>query len=399
MLSAGMPQQLVPTTNGQEESKVIMESQKDLHDNDSNLLNDEKEPIGQKPGLDRILNDDVFTQAKMQVTNELTRAAESSRFNPNPDETKVRQLRSGYAKLLGEVRSKRGDLIQAESTRLVDMLGDANELLGHVHTTVDATLDSRFMALSADLGAEKMNKLAAGSIDFGLGDFCSLAKAALMRSAGPPALLLGSSLLTSEADVVNANASASSSGPSPPAGDQYNWKIIGELALRHWRGVSTLDFMLGPITVEPKEKKGRVRAPRQPKLIDEPIVQPIIIDDKQAALPAATETTNNVIRVYGTLVEVTPIPFYQFIIHPNSFARTVENLYYVSFLINDNRIRLERKEGSAELVLNMINDDKDEDETEEGWAHPKHQAIYTITMKVWREMIEKYQIIQPMIPF
>jgi hypothetical protein len=337
--------------------------------------------------------EDVFTQARTQVEEELTRAIASSRFNPNPNDEEVKQLRSGYAKLLNEVRAKKNDLVQLESTRLKEMLSEANELLTHVHTTADATLDSRFVALSADITAEKVGKLAAESLDFTINDFCSIARAALIRTTGTT-------------QMVGTAAADPTLGFS---GECYNWETIGMFAMRHWLGVSAPDFFLGPITVTPREANRKVRAPRTRQgREDAPLIEPAILDERSAKEGGggnggggggggggtSEETTSKVIDVYQILERVTPLPMYKLITHPTSYSRTVENLFYLSFLVNDNRVRLEYEK--EELIVHLMNN---EEEEEQYWSRPKHQAIYSMTMSLWRENIAKYKIKTPVLDF
>lgn len=332
---------------------------------------------------------DVFTQAKTQLEEALRHAVAESRFNPHPDEEQVRSLRHGYAKLLGEARSQKSELVKAESTRLVEMMNDANELLGMVHTTVDATLDSRFIAQAADLGAEKISKMASGALDFGVTDFCMLARSALIRSAVPMP-----SATSAEEELMGDETTTCS--------EQYDWDVLGTLAMRRWRGVTGIDMLLGPITVEPKEKRPRAKTTRERPTVG-PAVEPLLLKGKEAndlATGAATETTSNVITVYQTLVQVAPVPFYRFICNPHSFARTVENLFYVSFLANDNRVRLGSDAlDSAEMIIHVVGDEDDQgDGDSEEVVPPKHQAIYSMTMSRWRNIISKYGIEAPMIP-
>lgn len=315
--------------------------------------------------------EDCFTQVRTQVEEELVRAHEAGRFNPHPDEDQVRHIRGGYARLLEEVRASKADLVKPESTRLVSLLNDANELLNNVHTTADATLDSRLMALTADLGAEKIGKLASGTVDFNANDLCALIRAALTRTAGA-------------------------------GGEGGDWGAVGQAACRYWRGVQTPDSFLGPISVEPKERKARARAAREPRAAAEPVVQPAILGADEAAHGAGagvSETASYVIAVYQTLARVAPVPFYKFILDPSSFSKTVENMFYVSFLANDNRVRIEYDEQASDLLLHLLEEDTDEEESggQTSWGRPKHQAIFSLTMRLWNELKQKYPLERPMI--
>lgn len=372
---------------------------------------------------------DAFTQAKAQMEKELQRsmAIGTGRFNPHPDEVEVREVRKGYARLLTAVKARKGDLIRPEDTQLTNLLQDANLLLGHVHTTVDATLDSRFMALSADLGAEKVSKLAAGSMDFTIGDLCALLKEVLRQARSLP---LDRPVDGADETMISEDL-------------DRGWEAIGRVAMSHWRGVMTPDFMLGPISVPVQPRPARARATSttgRERYNTTPAVQPSIINnDEQAILVTGTgvEATTNVIRVYQCLQQVAPIPFYKFITNPTSYARTVENLFYVSFLVHDNRVKLwwstaqrrgrrgteAEEQEPRQLMLGIAEQhgdgdeakveeggemgagSRDDDNPEKSFGAPegeegtglKHQAILNMTMRRWREQRDRYRLIEPII--
>lgn len=381
MMRQPTKRQAVSSEEEQEEEEEDL-GDETLFDSDEEQDVDGEEEEGTiENGLGR--EEDAFTQAKSQV-NELTRAMASSRFNPNPDAEEVREIRSGYARLMDEVRRNKNELVQPESTRLMEMIANANELLSHVHTTMDATLDSRFVAMTADLGAEKINKLAAGTLDFSIADFCALLKAALSQTAGPSRLLM-ESITNDMADADSINIS-----------DYHNWNVLGDLVMPHWKGITAPHFF-GPILAsEPPEKRTRTRTVRDATIV-EPLVQPTIVGSDHAGnLPAgATETTQKVIEVFRILSRVAPLPFYKFITDPGSFSRTVENLFYVSFLVNDNRVRLELDGETDDLILCLMEEKEDEPDV----VVRKNQAIYPMTMALWRSNISKYKIKRPTISF
>ena len=61
------------------------------------------------------------------------------------------------------------------------------------------------------------------------------------------------------------------------------------------------------------------------------------------------ETTRNVVMIYKILKENTPINMFEFILNPESYGQSVENLFYVAFLIRDGKAYLEDETGEPIL--------------------------------------------------
>lgn len=338
--------------------------------------------------------EDAFTQAKSQMARELTKASVSGRFNPHPDEQETAQLRQAYARLLQTVRADRADLLRPDDERLETLLTDANQLLGHVHTTADATLDSRFMALTAELEAERISKLTLGSMDFTISDLCDLVRAALTPKAATTTIIEN---LVEESITSEVGECDFSNSPNP-------WKAVENLTLEIWRGVTMPDSMLGALTALIQaeaqtdaniEKTPRQRKPRSRMDVSSAVQPAIITEQDPASLKGSgVETTENVISVFQILQEVSPISFYRLIVDPHSYARTVENLFYVSFLIHDNRIRLE-PQGEDDFMIYLMDEQEEGKEAvheEDGTSLAKRQAILSMSMKQWREFIQRYNL-------
>ena len=127
-----------------------------------------------------------------------------------------------------------------------------------------------------------------------------------------------------------------------------------------------------------------------------PVVKPTIVYlscNEIEAEERSKETSENVMKVYSVLAEIGTFPFYHFITDPQSLGRTVENLFYVSFLIRDNRARIFIPELMAESNELYIEDILPEDEEEEEPSNNvSNQLILTMSSKTWRKAIEKYNI-------
>lgn len=141
---------------------------------------------------------------------------------------------------------------------------------------------------------------------------------------------------------------------------------------------------------------------------DAPVTTPSIVDLKSNEVnpeELSKETSENVMKIFSVLENIGSFPFYQFITDPRSFARTVENLFYVSFLIKDNRARIfvpEIATQSKELYIEAIlpGDEEEESykesvETESDDQDHFNQLVLGMTTTIWRKTIDKYKIERP----
>ena len=153
------------------------------------------------------------------------------------------------------------------------------------------------------------------------------------------------------------------------------------------------------MAMEPKKRTiPQSQAVKIARVEPAPVVKPTVVDlansnDNSAEL--SKETSENVMKVYGILAEIGSFPFYHFITDPNSFARTVENLFYVSFLIRDSRARIfipELAAATNELYIEAILSDEEEEQIPNNNVSDINQMVLGMTSKIWRKSIEKYKI-------
>ena len=64
------------------------------------------------------------------------------------------------------------------------------------------------------------------------------------------------------------------------------------------------------------------------------------------------ETTKNVRQIHRILEHVGPINMFNFFINPESFSQSVENLFYLSFLIRDGKAYID--DDSGQPILGKI---------------------------------------------
>jgi len=100
------------------------------------------------------------------------------------------------------------------------------------------------------------------------------------------------------------------------------------------------------------------------------------------------------VRLVTTLLrQNSPINLFKFVINPQSFGQTVENIFYLSFSIRDARAKLDIDEHGMPMV-SIVSDDL----TEEEIKMENKQCVLELTMSQWEELKRVFNITKSIIP-
>ncbi|KAK3822842.1 MAG: Nse4 C-terminal-domain-containing protein [Benniella sp.] len=296
----------------------------------------------------------------------------------------MRKIRQQYRKLITDTEENRKELIDPTNDGLLANVDQANKLYQNVSGTHEATLDAKLLVISADLGLQKARHLRMGQGGFDETEYISK----LISKMGSH-------------DVGNEQQS-------------LNWSNIGRIATKWTRKVPTMDFMLGPMSVEHKSRfvTQRQRIVRDPKAMRKP--QELREED---IARQENETTKNVMQIADILEECTDkVNLFELVINPESFGQTIENIFYLSFLVRDGKVSI-TEEDMDDPNRGQHDDDDVEREPREGaniqpmveLTEPptaedyqsgllKKQMVMELDMTTWRHLIEVYDIRKTMIP-
>eukprot|EP00116_Pleurobrachia_bachei_P015332 sb/3475594/ len=107
---------------------------------------------------------------------------------------------------------------------------------------------------------------------------------------------------------------------------------------------------------------------------------------------------NFVYRLTGTPNSPYPhVPFYELIIHPTSFSTTVENLFHLSFLVKDGRVKLFLDDDNIPVVKFGKKDGGGGGDIPATRAIHSSQVVISISMEKWRSLIRELGITKPLI--
>ena len=155
---------------------------------------------------------------------------------------------------------------------------------------------------------------------------------------------------------------------------------------------------LDSVPPEPKEKKQKETKSRQATKVAD-------LKETQAAEQKETESSANVTdqivtHVFKCLVlnwrenNKEAINYFKFVIDPNCFGSSIENMFHVSFLIKDGRASVQVCQDTGVPMIKPINKQQMQTQKQE---QPKNQVVLSFNMCDWAKLIKKYDISETMI--
>ncbi|XP_007478929.2 non-structural maintenance of chromosomes element 4 homolog A [Monodelphis domestica] len=297
------------------------------------------------------------------------------------DDCNRRLIRHQYRELIHNVQQQREDMLSSKSNKLTDALEQANQLFNRVSQAREAALDAQFLVLASDLGKEKANQLHS---DMTLFDPSSFAED-LLKFMGLNRLEVEESDSEEETIII---------GFLP----QDSWLRIGLISIRFLKSAPTFHFLFGSFKTDPPVPKQRNERQKRKDNKEEERAMPAELKKMEESHQEATE--KEVERILGLLQTYfreepeTPISFFDFVIDPDSFARTVENIFHVSFIIRDGfaRIRLDQDKLPIIEPITQRNEESEEESTQ-----IRHQDIISLSYQDWKDIVRTFEISQPMI--
>ncbi|KAI2620531.1 hypothetical protein GGR54DRAFT_601418 [Hypoxylon sp. NC1633] len=358
---------------------------------------------------------------------------EEEEFDPDQSMEERRTLQRGYRDLLRDLHENTDEYQKLDSTGLHETLRKANLLSSGVKQTTEAAIDSRLLVSTADASYRKTVRLTSGNIAQGVDVDEFVSKCILY-------MRLGSGIAEDDAPELT-STQQNRRRPGRGAlgdegdddddigdeGDMFNWEHLGRFAcLPNIRRPATPGFLLGPLSAEVKKRKITKRsAPFRPNNLQE--TRPEVLDAEavqrnekndltaicskilQTLKQAQNEAQDAVEAVVNSgrseaeaqalmdrlgLRDTGGIDLMKFVVNPRSFGQTVENMFYVSFLIRDGRIKIDFDENQLPALHPV---DREDETAASKLRAQKQQAVFSIDMKTWRDIISAFNITKPII--
>ncbi|GAB0191959.1 non-structural maintenance of chromosomes element 4 A [Grus japonensis] len=297
------------------------------------------------------------------------------------DERSRRMIRNQYRELIYNVQQNREDMLSSKSNRLTEALEEANKLFSGVSCAREAVLDAQFLVLASNLGKEKANELHSEMTAF---DSLAFAED----------LLTFMGINRIEVEDNDSDSEGISGGYLP----SNAWQKLGEETEKYFRRAPSFHYMLGSFKSDPPVPRQRIERQKKATGGEEKRAMPAQLKKMEESHQEATE--KEVERILGLLQTHfkndpdTPISFFDLVIDPNSFARTVENIFHVSFIIRDGFARLKLDDDKLPIIEPSKDNEGREDDRGAG---ARNQVVLSLSHQEWKEIVETYEITEPMI--
>ncbi|KAK4162451.1 Non-structural maintenance of chromosomes element 4 A [Cladorrhinum sp. PSN259] len=353
-------------------------------------------------------------------------------YDPDQSMQERRAIQRKLRDMQKDMRENPDLYMQEDPQALLKFLDESNNVIKSVKQTAEAAIDSRGLVIAAELSARRIQRLTSGNVGNGI-DVDELVGKCItfMRNGGgihdDNAEELSSTQRRRRQPARGAIGSDDENDVDE--GDMLNWADLGRFAATPAvRRPALPGFLLGPLSIEKKIRKVAKRsAPFRVNNLLEVRPQELRPEDlKQSDDTNLTTLCSNIYKRLNDAQikaqdkaekeieeqDVTPeeqraimerhalrstggIDLLRFVVNPLSFGQTIENMFYVSFLIRDGLITLDFDGDGLPSIEPTL-----QAEAPPGThsrTKPRHQAIMSLDMSTWRDIIEAFDIKEPMI--
>lgn len=306
-------------------------------------------------------------------------------YNPDQSLEERRQIQQGIRRLEQDMHENAEDYLQPTSTKVLDTLLTLDGYSGNIKQTNEAAIDSKALLTLVDLSSRKLQRLTGGNLGNGIDPDELVSKAiTYMR--------LGRGITEGEDEELShtqrhrrmAVDNDDSDDDDGAGGDALDWTHLGQYAcIPNTRRPAMPGFLLGPLSVQKKVRKTVARtAPLRIRDLQE--VRPEVLRTEDLAKNEKQDLTAichkvliqlkhvqeqahaQVRRIHEDpdkddddvaeamenlgIMETGNVDLVRFCVNPWSFSQTVENMFYVSFLIREGMVEVDYEDNDLPSI-------------------------------------------------
>ncbi|ODV88397.1 hypothetical protein CANCADRAFT_4532 [Tortispora caseinolytica NRRL Y-17796] len=270
-------------------------------------------------------------------------------------------VRSQYRELQNTLSNNKDEVIrEGDSSELNRALKRANDLFGEVGDVHTARLDAQVLLQVSET-----------------------AEAASKR------LKLRESDAINLSEVIEALKSFTS---------EERWNELGDMAFASFKFVPTESFLVGNIqNLKKRARKAAEETEAAESEVEDTAVRRI---DLGESVQAATNDTSTAVKdMYKHIAEAeqarkSGLLLFEVILNPESYSQSVENMFHLSFLIHEGKVRITTHDDNDLPYVSTCAYNEDEIESD---LH-LNQSIFRLDMETWQALINQHNIKSCILP-
>lgn len=268
------------------------------------------------------------------------------------------QVRAGYKELLDNIAGNEEDCGDLKSPSLLGYMTANEQLFEKVAAPQEAVMDARVIKQLSRLCRTQAEQMSSNINQFQQQEFAEK---------------LVSNMTGGEGGVVS----------------RKKWILLGRQVKGMFRRSPPLTYMYGALdTIPPPPKEKPAKEPRArqaTRVADLVATQDTVLAEAEKS---ENQTEQMVTHVFKCLIacwkeaQKKPINFFKFVIDPDSFGSSIENLFHVSFLVKDGRVAIKVDDTSGMPHIVPVG----RRQGTEGGSETKNQVVMNFCMDDWKKL-------------
>lgn len=174
------------------------------------------------------------------------------------------------------------------------------------------------------------------------------------------------------------------------------WEKLGEYSKENMYTVPNFSFICGTFDADPIETVKRKKKQQAKDKIGE-LTKPekVNADSVSNQQDVMLQSAERILSIFKRLVkksETGMLCFYEFVVDPQSFTRTIENIFLVSLLVKEGYLCIYADEQDLPCLKLVQKGQKDNMDAK------NHQSVISLSMEEWEEIVETFNYKTPLIP-
>ena len=285
------------------------------------------------------------------------------------EKRRIRRTIGDMYRRLQEFREKMRNGAEVDNDELKTLLGDAKDIVSEIKGTQEAIEDAKMFNAFCQIVREISEDTNVNEQKFNVDEY---------------------------AEKIGSCANASRDKQSNIKMTRNQLLGLGEKFRNNFKRAPVFTFVLGAIDTEAGEEKTRRQRERKVgrERTQAAPTKTAIVERSQAADGQRTaklvDSTMKILEKEYKNNRKKPVNYFKFVIDPESFGRTVENMFHVSFLVKQRKVELSV---CPEIGLPMLEPVSAGSEGgEEGESEGKNQAIISLSWSEWEELKEALDV-------